>query len=606
VPDGSASPGAVWPLPAVGRVLERHDLFAESLDLVNAWGRRASIVDSLLVEGVSYWVRLREDMWHWVHERLLWSYAWADLGLVRPDSFSIPWAEQALVDVAHASGARVEVVMPPPPPVQPPTLRARVVARLPVSLRHTIRRIKPHPETVRMEREQAVANARTALLAERARQLAAGSNARVLVLSQAPVRQVIGLPGQEAEVDPNLESVLVGLVREGIDPIVIGLGISPVDDVVGSSSASRLLPADFVREHWARPGDPERVEAAVGAVLTGLASISESFPLNGLDLGDAFLAELAKRAERIVANDVAELAAIERLLDDLAPDAILLTHEGHRAPWLMAAARAAIPSFAVQHGVLYPRHPGYPDVRDERQLLPTRTFVFGEFEARSLLQMGYRNDEVEVSGSPRLDLDVTADEGGRAHAREALRRHLGVRETDRLLVVSTGWYTFMRRSHLAHMLARLLGGPLPGVHVVFKQHPGERDEGPYRSLLVGLARAGGYDPPAMSAVRDIDLYALLRAADAHLGHQSTVLTEAVLTGTCNLVADIQASPPSIDYLGAGVAWPVRSTDDLREALQVMPRPTDIQRRAFLAEHFRSGQAGPRIASAIAESLAQSS
>jgi hypothetical protein len=49
---------------------------------------------------------------------------------------------------------------------------------------------------------------------------------------------------------------------------------------------------------------------------------------------------------------------------------------------------------------------------------------------------------------------------------------------------------FVRRSHLAHMLETCLGGPLPS-HVVIKKHPGERDEGPYRDLLDGLARAGG-------------------------------------------------------------------------------------------------------------------
>ena len=67
-------------------------------------------------------------------------------------------------------------------------------------------------------------------------------------------------------------------------------------------------------------------------------------------------------------------------------------------------------------------------------------------------------------------------------------------DRDRMLVVSTVHTPFVRRSHLAHMLEACLGGPLPGIHVVIKQHPGERDEGPYRDLLHGLARAGGYAP----------------------------------------------------------------------------------------------------------------
>ena len=89
--------------------------------------------------------------------------------------------------------------------------------------------------------------------------------------------------------------------------------------------------------------------------------------------------------------------------------------------------------------------------------------------------------------------------------------------------MSTLFHAFIRWSHLTNMLERLLGGPLPGVHVVFKLHPGETDEGPYRALLTGLATAGGYEPPPISVIRDIDLYRLLRAADAHLGMHSTVL-----------------------------------------------------------------------------------
>src|SRR4029079_5162922 len=111
--------------------------------------------------------------------------------------------------------------------------------------------------------------------------------------------------------------------------------------------------------------------------------------------------------------------------------------------------------------------------------------------------------------------------------RATVRRQLGVSEHDLMLVVSTMNVEFIRRSHLVHMREVLLGGPLPGVHVVIKQHPGEADEGPARALLTGLARARGYEPPAISVVKDIDLYRLLRAADAHLGQHSTVLTDAV-------------------------------------------------------------------------------
>jgi hypothetical protein len=221
--------------------------------------------------------------------------------------------------------------------------------------------------------------------------------------------------------------------------------------------------------------------------------------------------------------------------------------------------------------------------------------VYGPFERDVLLGLAYEPEEVVVTGSPRLDLDATSTDPVNPGAeRAAVRRELGVADADRLLLVSTVNLRFVQRSHLAHMLEALLGAPLPGVHVVFKQHPGERDEGPYRELLVGMARAGGYAPPSISVVKDIDLYRLLRAADAHLGSLSTVLTDAVVAGTPNLIGLTDGHTDLLGYIEAGVARPVRTTAELMAALDA-PRPPDpAARQAFLDRHFRWGDASGRI------------
>jgi RimJ/RimL family protein N-acetyltransferase len=296
-----------------------------------------------------------------------------------------------------------------------------------------------------------------------------------------------------------------------------------------------------------------------------------------------------------------QIPRVRRALEELRPGAILLTHEGIRTSWLVAARSVGIPTFAIQHGVIYPTHPGYAHPRDPRLLLPTRTFVFGDGERRVLLEHGgYRADEVVVSGSPRLDLDAPAEDDPEARRAEraAVRRELGVAPTDRMLAVSTVFLEFSRRFYYAHLLDRLLGGPLPGVHVVLKLHPGETDEGPYREELAGLARARGYPPPKVTVVRDIDLYRLLRAADAHLGLNSTVLTDAVIVGTPNLISIAQAYRDPLGYIEAGVARPVRDIADLRTALDD-PRPADpTERRAFVEAHFRPGDAAGRIVLAV--------
>jgi hypothetical protein len=249
--------------------------------------------------------------------------------------------------------------------------------------------------------------------------------------------------------------------------------------------------------------------------------------------------------------------------------------------------------------VLYPTHPGYADRRHPKLTLPSCTFVFGAYERRVLESGAYRPDEVSVSGSPRLDLDAATSSHFSADAeRAAVRRELGVAEGDRMLVVSTLHLPVLRRSHLVHMIEILLGGPLPEVHVVFKQHPGERDEGPYRQLLTGLARAGGYEPPPITVIRDIDLYRLLRAADAHLGQYSTVLTDAVVVGTCNLIAMVDGLADLLGYVSAGVARPIHDIGELREALADPPVIEPHERAVFLDDHFEPGEASDRVARVI--------
>jgi hypothetical protein len=297
------------------------------------------------------------------------------------------------------------------------------------------------------------------------------------------------------------------------------------------------------------------------------------------------------------------LARIERLVRELRPDAIVLAQEGIRLPWLAAGHGADVPVVAVQHGILYAGHAGYPNIRHPALRLPTRTCVYGPFERDVLLGLAYEPDEVVVSGSPRLDLDAAAAAQDRTAEREAVRGELGVAESDLLLMVSTVNLPFIRTSHLAHMVEALFTPPPAGVHIVFKQHPGEHDEGPYRRLLESIARAAGVPAPDISVVQDIDLYRLLRASDAHLGLFSTVLTETVLTDTPDLVAATDAHADLLGYVEAGVAVPVSSARELQAALERPALPDPQHRRAFLDRHFRDGDATARIVDTVAALIA---
>ena len=147
-----------------------------------------------------------------------------------------------------------------------------------------------------------------------------------------------------------------------------------------------------------------------------------------------------------------------------------------------------------------------------------------------------------------------------------LRRELGVADDEQMVVISGTWGGLYRRFHYPIALAALVDRPLPGVHLVVKLHPGEPDEGPYRAIIERAAAARGVAPPRVTTVQSVDLYRLLAAADAHLGIHSTVLTEAVVTRTPNLLADGVAGADLLGYLAARVAVPVRDGGDLLAAL----------------------------------------
>ena len=275
----------------------------------------------------------------------------------------------------------------------------------------------------------------------------------------------------------------------------------------------------------------------------------------------------------------------------------------------VAGHAAGIPVVAVQHGILYAGHAGLSEPSPPRAPPAGADLRVRPFERDVLLDLAYEPDEVLVTGSPRLDLDAARRWFDDARTRPPSGTRYDVSSVsppaDRLVLVSTVNLRFVQRSHFVHMLEAILGASLPGVHVVFKLHPGERDEGPYRQLLLGIARASGYPAPPISVVKDIDLYRLLRAADAHLGLLSTVLTEAVVTGTPNLIAMTDGHVDLLGYVAAGVARPVRTPSELLQALDQPDAGDPARRQAFLDRHFLPGDASARIIDTVAASIASS-
>ncbi len=477
------------------------------------------------------------------------------------------------------SGARQESQRLPRAP-EPP--REPILQRLNQSLRD--RFFPPEPERRRrlaLKRLDRIANSRV----------------RPLLVVQAHVRQRVDTPAGSRLVNTYLGPVLDRLRGSDLDPVELDIrGFLEDDETwerLREQGGERMLPADVLTIAQEDPVVPGLKERAA-ALSNRLATLDAPLVVSGIDLGPALARRVAQRSRAALVRAIVDVERIRRLIRRIRPAGILLADEYHRQDWLAAAARERIPTAAIQHGVIYRWHTGYIHrTRPASLRLPNRTYVFGEWERDLLVTHSvYRPDEVVVGGSPRLDLH---DPG--PVDREAVRAEIGVDPEDRMVVLSGTWGPMYRRFHYPIALARLFDRSVERVHLVVKLHPSERDEGPYREAIERLAAARGFAPPRISVVQRVDLYRLLAAADAHLGIHSTVLTEAVVTGTRNLLADVLAASDLLGYVDAGAAHPVRCADDLEAAL-ARPREaltSGSAREAFLRAHFEPGEASRRIA-----------
>jgi hypothetical protein len=610
---GTASGNTVSVRAAVGRVMGAVDLIAATAALLDDWTEAADVVETMTVGRTSFWFGVRLRHWLWLQERVLWAHVLRDLvGEHRPACLGMrPGADPALEDVArvfadaNGLGLVVEAAQEPgPEPVaaaaatttEPPAAAPRVGAvskPLPVRAWHRLRRalgvpVPPPPHTIAWLRARYDALAR-----ERPRRLLA---------VHTHASQVVGSGRRARFVNAYLGGVEEELRRTRLDPIILDHRTRRSDAAamtrIAARGQERVLPYDTVLLETIE--DDAANVAWTANALERLRSIAVPVEVAGIDLGPALAAEVARHAEGWLADRHVTVERFATVLRTLRPAGILVADEYHRQDWMEAAARTGIPIAAVQHGTINRHHQGYAHrSRPPGLHLVDRTYVFGDWEhARLVADSVYREDEVVVAGSPRLDL---ADRSGqlrrRANVRRAVRQELGIREEDRLVVLSGTWEKLHRRFHYPLVLSTLFDRPIPRVHLVVKLHPSEQDEGPYRGVIESTAAAGGFAPPPISIVQNVDLYRLLAAADAHLGIHSTVLTEAVFVGTPNLLATGIAGGDLLDYVPSGVALPVTDGADLAAALDAVAAGaiTDRARAAFIARHFRPGPAGKRIA-----------
>ena len=579
--------------PLVFEMLLRRNLFDESLDVLDDWAARAGAAAAFAVDGVGWWSHARGFLRLNVHELLLWTHL---LDLVLPAGWagelSVPGDRRLLAAVAQAAAA------------SRPGLSVKVRGSLfagstvPVrAWRWAVWKIRQTWYRVYLPR-RAINRRRHRELAARIDRVRGASLSILAPMREASFHTVATSAGTHRG-DPYAGPVLDRLAAEGGTPLRVVIGMDSKRDREWRAlrDDDQAIPLAYVARRWPPPPGSVPSYLRLAETLGGIRDVP--MLVDGVDLGP-FLRHRVTGQAWWLRGQVIAMRVAEGLMADLRPSVMLTGWEASRTAWLGAARRTGVPIVAIQHGVIYPRTPDYVRPPDPAHVRAELTCLFGTYERDLLVnEGGYPPEAVAATGSPRATPRSVADPGTPGE-RGAIRQQLGVADGDRLLVVSTARYSVGDEFHSMATVGSLLDGPLPGVHVAFKLHPEENVSDRYPSLLAGLAAAGSYPPPAMSVIRDVDLYALLRAADAHLGQYSTVLTDAVVTSTPNMIAVGQAWSDVIGYVDAGVATPVATVADVR-AFMANPKPIDpAARDAFLRRHSLDGDAIGRIAEAVRE------
>jgi len=585
------------------RVLQIHDPIVETSQLLDGWAGATRIADLTTVDGTSFWFYGRLRHWMWLQSRLIWLWI-LDTAIADEQPTSVvcgAGVDRDLVDMAARVCAARGLAFadegagaPTTPAPDPHTVPAAGAAPAAGAVRSGAGPSRSFAARVtrriaRRLRPTADDDAKRAIL-DRLGRLEREPGRLLVVLQHAPQR--VERDGRARMMNVYLDPIADRLRGTRLDPIAVHITASSDAPAVDPDGwADRVLPGAVLRAVATPTDGRDEVAAAIAELV---AALTTPVVVAGVDLGPALAAQVAAHLRQSLPWQLRAVPRIRRLLRRLRPAGILLADEYHRQEWLGAAALEGVPVVAVQHGLIYRWHNGYmfPE-RPAGLRLPDRLYVFGPWERRLLIEQSvFEPERVRVGGSPRLDLTAR----DRRVDPAPIRAELGVAPGDRMVVISGSWGSMYRRFQLPISLARIVDRALPGVHLVVKLHPGEPDEGPYRAVIEGVAAAAGRSAPPISLVRDIDLYRLLAAADAHIGFHSTVLTEAAVTGTRNLLADVVAATDLLGWLDAGVAFPIRDGGELLAALDDPATvPTEELRRRFLDEHFASGDASERIA-----------
>ena len=263
-PEFGERPDLIPVRPSVSAVLDRVNLFDETLERLDAWGETAGMADRLMVDGVSWWFHARSFIRLDLHEMLLWCHVLAELAPAgRYERIELPAGRAFLVAAARAYRwpAAPSVVTYGPPALQPlrPTRRACAasVGRVPWQ-----GCVLPSARSCGRSASLRDPRPRMRYLEARLATLAAEPPAVLAVVRSASFHVIEDDDGIR-RTDPYVTPVLDALAAEGHPVVSIGLALDLRLDADWQliKPDPRLLPMSFVSKRSKLPSD----DAAIGA-----------------------------------------------------------------------------------------------------------------------------------------------------------------------------------------------------------------------------------------------------------------------------------------------------------------------------------------------------
>jgi len=268
-----------------------------------------------------------------------------------------------------------------------------------------------------------------------------------------------------------------------------------------------------------------------------------------------------------------------------------------------AACERSIPSFAVQHGILYPRL--YANEHSEDEMgpeldgvdsvpIPTRTAVFGSLARDLLVERGhYPPERIVITGSPKFDALL---EAGHHFGREKTRTRLGLSSDAPMLVVAS------RFTAIGPVFAELVraAGAIDNLWLLIKPHQAEGPDVYQRvSAREGAARMRIVPP-------EENLLELLFASDGLITVDSFASSEALVLDRPVMVVNLPSNLSAL--VERGVAFGVPAGEPIEPALRRflgdrdLGRELERQRKKYLEEfaYGADGASTSRIVSAIRE------